>query len=478
MLFNSIEFAIFLPVVFVLYWFCTGGNTRVQNVLLLIASYVFYGWWDWRFLSLIVFSSFVDYTVCLGLSKYEKPKYRKLLLLASLCVNIGFLGFFKYFNFFADSFVDAFTLFGRPIEARTLNVILPVGISFYTFQTLSHTIDVYRRRIGTTRDPVAVFAFVRFFPQLVAGPIERAGNLLPQFCRKRNFDYHKATDGLRQILWGLFKKMVIADKCAPHVNEIFTNYTDYSGSTLFLGVFLFALQIYGDFSGYSDIAIGTSRLFGFSLMRNFAFPYFSRDIAEFWRRWHISLSTWFRDYVYIPLGGSKGGSWMSMRNIFIIFAVSGFWHGANWTFIVWGLLNALYFLPLFLLNRNRTNLGQAAEGRMLPSAGEALQMAVTFFFTLIAWVFFRSPTVTDAFLYLKRMLSPSLFSSPEVAPAVTIGLIVFVMVVEWIQRDKQHALQIDGAGLPAAVRWAYYNVLILVILAFSGNQQEFIYFQF
>ena len=353
MLFNSIDFAIFLPIVFVLYWFVVNKRLKLQNLLIVVASYVFYGWWDWRFLSLILFSTLVDYTVGLQLSKQDNQSKRKLLLLTSILVNVGFLGFFKYYNFFLDNFISAFSFFGADIKPNSLNIILPVGISFYTFQTLSYTIDVFKRKMEPTKDFIAFAAFVSFFPQLVAGPIERATNLLPQFYRKRNFEYSTAVNGMRQILWGLFKKIVIADNCAIYANDIFSNYGDYSGSTLLLGAIFFAFQIYGDFSGYSDIAIGTARLFGFDLMRNFAYPYFSRDIAEFWRRWHISLSSWFKDYVYIPLGGSRGGTWMKVRNTFIIFVVSGFWHGANWTFIIWGALNAIYFLPLMLMNKNR-----------------------------------------------------------------------------------------------------------------------------
>ncbi len=349
MLFNSIDFAIFLPIVFLLYWFVANKNLKLQNFLIVVASYLFYGWWDWRFLSLILFSTLIDYSVGIRLSKEENISKRKILLWISILINLGFLGFFKYYNFFLDNFITAFTFFGTPINAQGLNIILPVGISFYTFQTLSYTIDVYKRKLEPTRDFIAFSAFVSFFPQLVAGPIERATSLLPQFYKKRTFEYHKAVDGLRQILWGLFKKIVIADNSAQIANEIFNNSADYSGSTLVLGAIFFTFQIYGDFSGYSDIAIGTSRLFGFNLKQNFAFPYFSRDIAEFWRRWHISLSTWFRDYLYIPLGGSRGGTWMKVRNTFAIFIVSGFWHGANWTFIVWGALNALYFLPLLLV---------------------------------------------------------------------------------------------------------------------------------
>lgn len=335
MLFNSIDFAIFLPIVFLLYWFVVNKNLKHQNILILVASYVFYGWWDWRFLSLILFSTIVDYSIGISLSKQENQTKRKILLWTSILVNVGFLGFFKYYNFFLDNFVTAYSFFGHPMSASSLNIILPVGISFYTFQTLSYTIDVYNRKLEPTKDFVVFAAFVSFFPQLVAGPIERAKHLLPQFYVKRTFEYSKAIDGLRQILWGLFKKIVIADNCAKFVSLIFDNSTEYSGSTLVLGLVLFTFQVYCDFSGYSDIAIGTSRLFGFNLMQNFNFPYFSRDFAEFWRRWHISLSTWFRDYLYIPLGGSRGGVGMKIRNTFVIFIVSGFWHGANWTFIAW-----------------------------------------------------------------------------------------------------------------------------------------------
>jgi len=348
MLFNSIDFAVFLPIVFVLYWFVANKDLKLQNFLILAVSYIFYGWWDWRFLSLILFSTIVDYFVGHYLHKQEGANKRKLLLWTSIFVNLGFLGFFKYYNFFLDNFVQAFSFFGNTLNTNSLNIILPVGISFYTFQTLSYSIDIYRKKLKPTNDFVAFAAFVSFFPQLVAGPIERATNLLPQFKKQRHFDYINAVNGLKQILWGLFKKVVIADNCAVFVNIIFESPDDFSGSTLLLGAVFFAFQIYGDFSGYSDIAIGTSKLFGFKLMQNFAFPYFSRDIAEFWRRWHISLSTWFRDYLYIPLGGSRGSTLKQIRNVFIIFLVSGFWHGANWTFILWGFLNALYFLPLLL----------------------------------------------------------------------------------------------------------------------------------
>ena len=405
MLFNSIDFAIFLPIVFALYWFVANKNLKLQNFLIVAASYFFYGWWDWRFLSLILFSTIIDYTIGQKLRVEENETKRKVLLWSSILLNLGFLGFFKYYNFFLDNFITAFSFFGTEINANSLNIILPVGISFYTFQTLSYTIDVYKRKLEPTNDIIAFSAFVSFFPQLVAGPIERATNLLPQFYKKREFNYAKAVDGLRQILWGLFKKIVIADNCALYANEIFNNSSDYTGSTLFMGAIFFTFQIYCDFSGYSDIAIGTSRLFGFNLKQNFAFPYFSRDIAEFWRRWHISLSTWFRDYLYIPLGGSRGGKWNKIRNVFIIFIISGFWHGANWTFIIWGALNALFFLPLLLTKKNRNNLEVVAQGSVLPSLKELFSILLTFSLTVFAWVFFRAENLSHAIQYILDVFS-------------------------------------------------------------------------
>lgn len=478
MLFNSIEYAIFLPIVFLFYWFIVNKNLKLQNFFLLTISYIFYGWWDWRFLILIIFSSMVDYLVGIRLEKQQDKIKRKMLLLTSILVNIGFLGFFKYYNFFAENFIKAFTIFGKHPDITSLNIILPVGISFYTFQTLSYSIDVYKGKFKPTKDIIAFFAFVAFFPQLVAGPIERATNLLPQFYKKRYFKYDKAIDGMRQILWGLFKKIVIADNCARYVNIIFFNYSDYSGSTLVIGLLLFTFQIYGDFSGYSDIAIGTARLFGFSLMRNFAYPYFSRDIAEYWRRWHISLSSWFRDYVYIPLGGSRGSTWMKIRNTFMIFLITGFWHGANWTFIAWGFINACYFLPLMLIKKNRKHLDIVAEGKLLPNIKEFFQMGTTFFITCIARVFFRSESISGAFHYIRIMFSASLLTIPSILPRRLIPAIIFFVVIEWIQREKQHALQIDSFKLPEVVKWGLYYALIIIIFNYGGTQQEFFYFQF
>ena len=479
MLFNSIDFAIFLPIVFILYWFVTNKNLKLQNLLIVISSYIFYGWWDWRFLSLILFSTILDYSIGISLSKQVNQNKRKMLLWISILMNLGFLGFFKYYNFFLANFMTAFSFFGTEINANSLNIILPVGISFYTFQTLSYTIDVYKRQLETTKDFIAFSAFVSFFPQLVAGPIERATNLLPQFYTKRYFDYSKTVDGMRQILWGLFKKIVIADNCAQYANIIFNNSSEYSGSTLVLGAIFFTFQIYGDFSGYSDIAIGTSRLFGFNLKQNFAFPYFSRDIAEFWRRWHISLSSWFRDYLYIPLGGSRGRTKNKIRNVFIIFLVSGFWHGANWTFIIWGALNALYFLPIFITNNNRNNLNIVAQGKYLPNLKEFLLMSLTFILTVFAWIFFRAENIGHAISYINNIFSPTLFESSEIFPLGLLLLILFFLSIEWMNRNKQYGLEKFNKQ-----KFKFLDVLLLYIIFWSiviwnsSKEVEFIYFQF
>jgi D-alanyl-lipoteichoic acid acyltransferase DltB (MBOAT superfamily) len=481
MLFNSLDFAIYLPVVFGIYWFVVNRNLKLQNSFILLASYVFYGWWDWRFLTLILFSTIVDYLVGIQLGKEKKPLKRKLLLWTSLTSNLGLLGFFKYYNFFVDSFVDAFSLFGYSIASNSLNIILPVGISFYTFQTLSYTIDIYKKKLEPTPSFISFAAFVSFFPQLVAGPIERASHLLPQFFNKRVFNYNQATDGLRQILWGLFKKIVIADNCAVFANEIFNNSTEYSGVNLLLGALFFTFQIYGDFSGYSDIAIGVSRLFGFDLMQNFAFPYFSRDIAEFWRRWHISLSTWFRDYVYIPLGGSRVDTIKKLRNIFIIFIVSGFWHGANWTFIAWGFLNACYFLPLLLAGKNRANTDIVAQGRLIPNLRELGSITSTFLLTLLAWVFFRANNLSHAFSYINGIFSDfqTYIDISNYADYSWLFLLITVfMGVEWLGREGKYALESILARHITPIRYAFYYVLVFFILWFSGKEQTFIYFQF
>lgn len=475
MLFNSLEFLLFLPTVFFLYWFVFKNQLRAQNVLLLVASYIFYGWWDWRFLSLIIASTFLDYFVAIQLGKTAISKKRKLLLGISLVGNLGMLGFFKYYNFFVASWIEAWSSVGIAMEASTLNIILPVGISFYTFQTLSYTIDVYRKEMEPTKSFIDFAAFVTFFPQLVAGPIERASHLLPQFYKNRTFDYQNAVDGVKLIIWGMFKKVVVADNCAFFVNKIFENPEAYSSGELFVGMVFFAFQIYGDFSGYSDIAIGLSKLFGFDLMVNFKFPYFSRDIAEFWRRWHISLSTWFRDYIYIPLGGSKGTQGLQIRNVMIIFLVSGFWHGANWTYVVWGLFHALLFLPLLLFNVNRSHLITKSYGWL-----DFAKIGVTFLVVCIGWVFFRADSIAAAFQYLAHMfelksLGLSLFYKTNA------NLMIFALSVlaVGILSMQELVWVIKKRDLPKIS--AFGALLLVLLIFFMGsfkNQMDFIYFQF
>ena len=480
MLFNSVGFVLFLPVVFILYWFVTGKNLRAQNILLLSCSYFFYSCWDWRFLFLLIFSTLLDYFTGIKMSEAKNYTRKKFWFWLSIIVNLGFLGIFKYYNFFATSFADALSNFGLNMNPWTLKVILPVGISFYTFHGLSYVIDIYKNRIEPERNLIDYSLFVSFFPLLVAGPIERATHLLPQIKKKRAFDYSKAIDGLRQILWGLFKKIVVADSCAKYANLIFDNPGDYSGSALVLGALFFTFQIYCDFSGYSDIALGTARLFGIELLRNFAFPYFSRDIAEFWRRWHISLSTWFRDYLYIPLGGSKLGTWKKVRNTFIIFLVSGFWHGANWTFIIWGFLNALYIMPSIVLKTNRNYLNTVAQGKFLPTLKEILSMGTTFGLTVFAWIFFRSESSRQAIQYIKGIFNSTLLSSPEIRPTNLILLLCCFILIEWLSREKKHALEFTHTKIIKPIRVTIYILICYSILFNHGFHQhsEFIYFQF
>lgn len=481
MLFDSIDFLFFLPVVFLLYWFVFNRTIRLQNILIVGASALFYGWWSPKFLLLILFSIVVDYVIGRGLARTDDERRRKLLLWVSLLSNIGLLFYFKYCNFFVENFIEAFTFFGGEIKSSSLNIILPVGISFYTFQTLSYTIDVYKRKLEPSRDPIAFAAFVSFFPQLVAGPIERAKNLLPQFSVQRTFVYSKAVDGSRQLLWGLFKKVVIADNCAKYASMVYDNSELCNGSTLVLGVVFFAFQIYCDFSGYSDIAIGTARLFGFELKRNFAFPFFARDIREFWQRWHISLSTWFRDYLYFPLGGSKFGTLVSIRNIFIVYIVSGFWHGAGWNYIVWGALNAFYFLPVFLLKSEKyTEI--VAHGKLFPSFKEFFQVLFTFFLCIFAWVFFRTESIPHAISFLDGMFDSSLFTMPYLTDDKPGNFFVLVfigfIVLEWLGRDGQFALDKWIVWFNKPLRFVVYLSLVMLITYFSGSTQQFIYFQF
>jgi alginate O-acetyltransferase complex protein AlgI len=450
----------------------------MQNFLLLIASYFFYGWWDYRFLFLLIFSTLLDYYTGQKIYESEGIQRKRFWLFISVIVNLGFLGFFKYYNFFIDSFSSGLNVLGFRANIWTLKIILPVGISFYTFHGLSYVFDIYNGKFKPTRDFIDYSVFVSFFPLLVAGPIERATHLLPQVQTPRKFDYLKAVDGCKQILWGLFKKIVIADNCAIHANQIFDNYESYNGSTLVLGAVFFAFQIYGDFSGYSDIALGSARLLGFELLRNFAFPYFSRDIAEFWRRWHISLSSWFRDYVYYPLGGSRGSTLVKVRNTVIIFLLSGFWHGANWTFIIWGLLNVLYFIPLLLSHKNRNNIEVVAAGKLFPTAREFAAIAITFGLTVFAWIFFRAASVADAFGYIRHMFSSSILTIPEIRPSDLFVFIMFAMTVEWLGREEQHALARLTVRWKPFVRWSFYYLIVWMIGVYGGEEQQFIYFQF
>ena len=477
-MFNSLNFAVFLPIVFFLYWFTSKGSIKIQNIILLVSSYFFYGCWDFRFLFLLIFSTLLDYFSAIKISEAKNIKIKKFWFWLSIIINLGFLAVFKYFNFFIENFVSLTEHFGLGLEPWSINIILPVGISFYTFHGLSYIIDIYKNKIKAEKNFIDYSVFVSFFPLLVAGPIERATHLLPQIQKKRFFDYNKVIDGLTQIIWGLFKKVVIADQCAEYANTIFNNTSDYSGSTLVVGAIFFTFQIYGDFSGYSDIALGTSRLFGIELIKNFSFPYFSRDIAEFWRRWHISLSTWFRDYLYIPLGGSQGNLWIKIRNTFIIFLVSGFWHGANWTFLAWGFLNALYILPSIIFKTNRKNLDIVAKGRLLPNFKEITSVIITFFLIVLAWVFFRAWNIKHAFLFISKIFTGSLFSIPTIFPLYLIILLIIFIIIEWIGRESNYAIEKTNQSLTTFNKWIFYYVIIFLILFFSGSEQNFIYFQF
>ncbi len=467
MLFNSIEFAIFLPIVFAIYWLLN-KHLRWQNLFVVVASYVFYGWWDWRFLILIAFTSFCSWGSGLLISQSPKPK---LWLTLNIVINLLILGVFKYFNFFVGSFCDLFGL----TNSIAIKVILPVGISFYTFQALSYSIDVYRKRIAPTHDIVAFFAYVSFFPQLVAGPIERATNLLPQFERQRTFNYDQAVDGMRRILWGLFKKIVVADNCATYVDQVWNNYTNECGSTLALAAILFAFQIYGDFSGYSDIAIGSAKLFGIRLKDNFLTPYFSRNVAEFWKRWHISLNTWFVDYVYIPLGGSREGRWKTIRNTFVIFLLSGLWHGANWTYVTWGLYHALLFVPLILIGRTKAYSG-TATWKQIP------QILLTFALVVLGWIIFRAPSIADVPIYLQGMAhgawrcSYRFFTLHEMLPMN--WAIILMIIVEWFNKTEKHGLSFIAKVRSSWLRILLYYVICLFCIFFSGQNETFIYFQF
>lgn len=468
MLFTSIEFFVFLPIVFALYWLLR-RQLRWQNLLVVAASYLFYGWWDWRFLLLIAFTSACSYASGLLIGS---NRWHKTALWGNIILNLAILGLFKYYDFFA---VELANLLGCSGDSVMLHLILPVGISFYTFQALSYSIDVYRGKLEPTRDVVAFFAYVSFFPQLVAGPIERATNLLPQFHRQRQFDYAMAVDGIRQMLWGFFKKVVVADNCATFVDDIWGDFAGQSSINMAVAAALFSIQIYCDFSGYSDIAIGCAKLFGIKLMRNFNVPYFSRDIAEFWRRWHISLTTWFRDYVYIPLGGSRVAKWKVVRNTFIIFLVSGLWHGANWTFILWGAFHALLFLPLILMGKNRKHTDIVAADRWLPSIKELGQMLLTFVLAALGWILFRSQSIGEAIDFYTSLFTGGL--SGANLPMRTIVFVAIMLLVEWLQRKREHGLDMSGVR-SGVIRYIFYVCVLALIFVFGVFNETFIYFQF
>lgn len=488
MLFSAIEFWLFYPVVFVLYWFVTQRSLRLQNGMLLVASYFFYGCWDWRFLLLLGFSTLLDYSSGLLIHRTTDKRRKRFWLATSVTVNLGLLGVFKYFNFFTSSFADLVGLFGLEADPVLLDLILPVGISFYTFHGLSYVLDVYHDRIEPTRDLGQYALFVGFFPLLVAGPIERATNLLPQLKVPRRFELARAVDGARQVLWGLVKKVVIADNCAPHVNAIFGDSEMHSGPVLVLGAFLFAVQLYGDFAGYSDIALGTARMLGIELLRNFHYPFFSRDIPEFWRRWHISLTTWFRDYVYFPLGGAHGGVFKRIRNLCIVFFLSGLWHGANWTFIAWVSVNALVFVPRLVTRRRpRRTRGIVAQGRLFPSGRDAVAMLTTFTFSFMAGIFFRATSMDHAMQYYGALFSGMFDLAAYKALVdhviVHIGhmlplLILAFFAVEWLGREAPYPIARMPDRWPRPVRLAFYYLLCFAVVSYVGTDQEFVYFQF
>lgn len=477
MLFNSLPFAVFLPLVFLVYWAVSGRGTKLQNLVVLAASCVFYGYWDWRFLVLLLAGTAVDFLAARGMGKMPDSGRRRFLFWFVVVFNLGLLGFFKYFGFFLDSLGGLLGMLGMKANLPALGVLLPVGISFYTFKKLSYVIDVHNRRIEPTGDAVAFFAFVTFFPQILAGPIDRATTLLPQFMRRREFDDGLVSDGMRQILAGFLKKVVIADNLLPVVNDLFGNHGQQDGISLVIGVFFAAMQLYCDFSGYSDIAIGVGKLFGFRQMQNFAFPYFSRDIAEFWRRWHISLSTWLRDYLYVPLCGSKPSRPRKALFIVVTFTLCGLWHGPTWRYVFWGFLHGLYFLPMTLKKRYPRFIGTPAKGRLLPTVKEAWAMFATFLITSFAWVFFLGDSFGQAFGILGRMVTHPFLALDYSSYLPLLGACLLLLVLEWLQREKEFFLQVEG--FPRAVRWVIYFASILILMVFGAfGSTEFIYTQF
>lgn len=495
MLFTSITFAFFLILVFILYWFVLNRNLKAQNLFLLISSYVFYGWWDWRFLFLLFLISISNYLIAIWIQKENQKQCRKFIFIIGLIINLATLVLFKYFNFFIDGFINLISLFGFKVNSITLSIILPLGISFYIFLSLSYIIDVYQHKLTAIRNFFDALLTFSFFPIILAGPIQRPISLLPQIQSRRIFNYAQATDGLRQILWGVFMKIVIADNCAVTVNIIFTDSSKYSGSTLVLGIFLFTVQIYADFAGYSNIAIGVGKLLGFKIMKNFAYPYFARDIREFWQRWNISLTTWFRDYVFLPIAYSvsrkiKSDRFYFIKTEFLIYIVgitvtwmlTGLWHGANYTFIIWGLIHGLFLIINHVTAKPRKRLLKRLNIRndnILLIIGDSL---ATFIIIMFSWIFFRADDVGHALTYISGIFSFSILTIPHFAgkrsALATVFFIAGFLIIEWLGRDQEYAIARLGLKWYRPVRWAMYYGIILAIFYFAGKEQQFIYFQF
>jgi D-alanyl-lipoteichoic acid acyltransferase DltB (MBOAT superfamily) len=488
-LFNSIEFAFFLLIVFLIYWQLKSSG-RIQNLLLLAASYVFYGWWDWRFLILLASISTFNYLIGIKIETGRGDWHKKFYLIVGLVINLGVLGFFKYFNFFINGFIDLVALFGYQIQGVAIKVVLPLGISFYTFLSISYILDIYKDQISAERDYPDLLLALSFFPIILAGPIQRPSSLLPQIKSARKFEYTHAVDGMRQILWGLFVKIVIADNISPFVDQVFSNYPTLNGSTLFVGALFYTIQIYADFSGYSHIAIGTASLLGFRLMQNFKTPYYARDIVDFWKRWHISLTTWFRDYLFLPVSFSiswriKTDKVLLIRTDLFIYIIAslltwfltGLWHGANYTFLIWGLLHGLMLILYRIQAKPRKRIL-----KKLKITNDNIWLLITeglltFFFIVITWVIFRSESVHASFAYIQRMLSSSLFTSPGDLPLKEIVFAMLFLLAEFVKRHKSHPLQFNASdGL--LIRWGIYVCLVVVILFFGGSARQFIYFQF
>ena len=483
MVFNSLPFVLFFLIFFFLYWFAFKGNYKLQNILVLGGSYFFYGWWDWRFLFLLIGVSALNFLLGIYIDKTESTARKKWLLYIGLLQGIGGLFVFKYFNFFVTSFIDAFAAINISLSIHTIRIILPLGISFYTFRTISYLLDVDRGKIKPCTDWVVFFSYVSFFPSLISGPIDRAGLLIPQLQKKREFDYEQAVDGFRQILWGLFKKLVVADNCATFTNEIFGNFESLPASSLLLGLFFYTIQIYADFSGYSDMAIGFARLIGFNITKNFDFPFFSQNIAEFWQRWHISLTSWLTDYVFTPLSiqfrdlGNRG----LILAIMINFLIIGIWHGANWTFVLFGLLHGAYYIPLILRGKIFKKK-KSMKGKLVPSFTEFRNMVGVFLMAMVGFVIFRADNISEAFGFYGKLFSSSMFSVPVISnrsgAVITMLFIIILFVIEWLGKSNEYAIGDIGTRFSKPVRWGIYYLLVVTIFFFAATGKEFIYFQF